>query len=58
MFQMFPGALEIDAHRRRELALATMRAAHGTSVVGRRVVGVNRVRHVVYALATAFAVLA
>ena len=58
MFQMYPGALEIDAQRRRELALATMRAAHGTSVVGRRAIGVNRVRHVVYALTTAFAALA
>ena len=58
MFQMYPGALEVDAERRRELALATMRAAHGTSVLDRRVSGVNRVRHVVVALATAFAVLA
>ena len=58
MFQMYPGALEIDAHRRRELALATMRAVHGTSLVGRRVSGVSRVRHVVVAVATALAVLA
>lgn len=58
MFQMYPGALEVDAHRRREVALATMRAVHGSSVVGRRVSGVHRVRHVVVALATAFAGLA
>jgi len=58
MFQMYPGALEIDAQRRRELALATMRAAHGTTVTGRRVSGVNRVRHVVFALATAVSALA
>jgi hypothetical protein len=32
-----------------------MRAAHGTSVVDRRVTGVNRVRHVVLTLATALA---
>jgi hypothetical protein len=32
-----------------------MRAAHGTSIVDRRVSGVNRVRHVVVALATALA---
>jgi hypothetical protein len=56
MFQMYPGALETEIQRRRELALATMRAAHGTSVVDRRVSGVNRVRHVVVTLATAFAV--
>jgi len=58
MFQMYPGAVEIDGHRRRELALATMRAAHGTTFTGRRVSGVNRVRHVVFALATAFTALA
>jgi len=58
MFQMYPGALEIDAQRRRELALATMRAAHGTTITGPRVSGVNRVRHVVLTLATAFAALA
>jgi hypothetical protein len=55
MFQMYPGALEAESRRRRELALATMRAAHGTSIVDRRVSGVNRVRHVVVALATALA---
>ena len=55
MFQMYPGALETESRRRRELALATMRAVHGTSIVGRRVLDVNRVRHVVVALATALA---
>ena len=44
MFQMYPGALETESRRRRELALATMRAVH-----------VNRVRHVIMALATALA---
>jgi hypothetical protein len=53
MFQMYPGALDTEIQRRRELALATMRAAHGTSVVDRRITGVNRVRHVVVTLATA-----
>ena len=53
MFQLYPGALETESRRRRELALATMRAVHGTSIVGRRVLDVNRVRHVVVALATA-----
>jgi hypothetical protein len=57
MFQMYPGALESEVARRRELALATMRAAHGTPFAGRRVTGVNRVRHVVFALATAFGAL-
>jgi len=58
MFQMYPGALEIEVQRRRELALATMRAAHGTSVTSRRVSGVNRVRHVVVTLAAAVAAVA
>jgi hypothetical protein len=58
MFQMYPGALEIETQHRRELAVATMRAVHGTTIKGRRVSGVNRVRHVVFALATAFAALA
>ena len=58
MFQMYPGALETEAARRREVALATMLAAHGRSIVTRRVADVNRVRHVVVALATALAAVA
>ena len=58
MFQLYPGALETESRRRRELALATMRAVHGTSIVGRRVLAVSRVRHVVVALATALAAAA
>jgi hypothetical protein len=58
MFQMDPEALETEVSRRREIALATMRAARGTSIVARRVSGVNRVRHVVVALAAAFAAVA
>jgi hypothetical protein len=57
MFQMYPGALETDVQRRRELAFATMRAAHGTVRAQGRVSGVARVRHVVMALATAAAYL-
>ena len=55
MFQMYPGALDTEIQRRRELALSTMRAAHGTSAAERRVTGVNRIRHVIVALATAVA---
>ena len=52
MFQMNPGALESEVQRRRELAFATMRAAHGTQSGDRRISGVVRIRHVVVALAT------
>jgi hypothetical protein len=55
MFQMYPGALESEVQRRRELAFATMRAAHGTTRETWRVSGVARVRHVVVALAVAAA---
>jgi hypothetical protein len=58
MFQMYPEALETEVERRREIALAMMRAARGTSIAARRVSGVNRVRHVVLALAAAFATVA
>ena len=58
MFQMYPEALETDVQRRRELAFATMRAAHGTIRGQGRVSGVARVRHVVVALATAAAFVA
>ena len=51
MFQMNPGALDSEARRRRELAFATMRAAHGTLSIDRRATGVARIRHVVVALA-------
>ena len=57
MFQMNPGALDSEVQRRRELALATMRAAHGTPAIDRRVSGIARVRHVVVALASAAALL-
>jgi hypothetical protein len=58
MFQMNPGALEVDVQRRRELAFATMRAAHGTLTTGGRVNGVARIRHVVLTLASVVAQLA
>ena len=51
MFQMNPGALDSEVQRRREVAFATMRAAHGTPAADRRVSGVSRIRHVVVALA-------
>jgi hypothetical protein len=57
VFQMYPEALETEVRRRRELAFATMRAAHGTTRDQWRVSGVARVRHVAFALATAAAVL-
>lgn len=57
MFQINPGALDSEAKRRRELAFATMRAAHGTPAMDRRVSGVLRVRHVIVALASAAALL-
>ena len=50
MFQMNPGALDSEAQRRRELAFATMRAAHRTPT-DRRISGIQRIRHVVVALA-------
>ena len=58
MFQMYPEALDTEVARRREVALATMRAAHGTSSRDRRVSGVHHVRHVVVTLTTAVASLA
>jgi len=58
MFQMNPGALDSEVQRRRELAFATMRAAHHTPTPDRRITGVARIRHVVVALATAAAQLA
>ncbi|HEY4190143.1 MAG TPA: hypothetical protein VGM28_06965 [Candidatus Limnocylindrales bacterium] len=58
MFQMYPGALDTEVQRRREVALATMRAANGRSVVARRVADVNRVRHVVITMAMALAAAA
>jgi hypothetical protein len=55
MFQMYPEALEAEVARRHELVLAAMRAAHGTSIVVRRVSGMGRVRYVVVSLVTALA---
>jgi len=57
MFQMYPEALDTESRRRRELAFATMRAAHGRLSDNRRVTGVARIRHVVVALASAAAQL-
>jgi hypothetical protein len=53
MFEMFDTALDMEVERRREVLLATMRAARGGKPAGRHVPGVARVRTVWAALATA-----
>ena len=58
MFQMSAPALEAEVGRRREIALATMRAIHGSSTAVQRVANTTRVRHVVVALAMGAVVLA
>jgi hypothetical protein len=58
MFQMYPEALEAEIERRHEVALATMRASHGTSIVVQRVSGMDRVRYVVVTLVTILAAAA
>jgi hypothetical protein len=53
MFEMYPVALDMEIERRREVIRSTMRASRGGLATVRRVPGVNRVRHVVLALASA-----
>ena len=53
MLDMFDTALDMEVERRREVLLATMRAARGVSSTGRHVPGVARARTVWAALATA-----
>ena len=53
MFDMFETALDMEVERRREVLLATMRAARGGKAAGRQVPGVARARIVWAALATA-----
>jgi hypothetical protein len=53
MFEMYPGALEMEVQRRREILLGTMRAARGSRRVDRRVPGTLRFRHVLALIATA-----
>jgi hypothetical protein len=50
MFQMYPGALDGEMQRKRELALSTMRVARGVPARPGRVAGVAHFRHVVAAL--------
>jgi hypothetical protein len=52
MLDMFETALDMEVDRRREVLLATMRAARGVKP-GRQVPGVARARHVWAAIATA-----
>jgi len=53
MLDMFDTALDMEVERRREVLLATMRAARGVRPTGRQVPGVARARTVWAALATA-----
>ena len=53
MLDMFDTALDMEVERRREVLLATMRAARGVKTDGRQVPGVARARTVWAALATA-----
>jgi hypothetical protein len=50
MLQLYPGALEAEMDRRHELAMATMRAAHGVAAILERGPDLVRIRHVVVAL--------
>ena len=52
MLDMFETALDMEVERRREVLLATMRAARGVKASGRQVPGVGRARTVWAALAT------
>ena len=51
MFEMFDTALDMEVERRREVLLATMRAARGDKLAGRQVPGVGRARVVWAAIA-------
>jgi hypothetical protein len=53
MFQMYPGALDGEMQRRRELAFSTMHGARGVAARRQRVAGVTQFRHVIAALAAA-----
>jgi hypothetical protein len=52
MLDMFETALDMEVERRREVLLATMRAARGVKPAGRHMSGVARVRNVWAAIAT------
>jgi hypothetical protein len=53
MFEMFETALDMEVERRREVLLATMRAARGPRSGGRQVPGIAKARHVWVVIATA-----
>ena len=53
MFQLYPGALDAELDRRHELAMATMRAAHGVATVRARIPDLAPIRHVVVMLTIA-----
>jgi hypothetical protein len=53
MFELYPGALEMEVQRRREVLAGTMRSARGIRVVERRVPGIVKFRHVMAAIAGA-----
>jgi hypothetical protein len=55
MLEMFETALDMEVDRRREVLLASMRAARGDKPANRQVPGVARVRTVWAAIATAHA---
>ena len=52
MFEMFETALDMEVKRRREVLLASMRAARGPKSVRRQVPGAARVRYMWAAIAT------
>ena len=52
MFEMFETALDMEVERRREVLLATMRAARGPKSVSQKLPGVARARYVWAAIAT------
>ena len=53
MLEMYETALDMEVDRRREVLLATMRAARGVKPAGRQLPGVARARTVWAAIATA-----
>ncbi len=53
MFELYPGALEAEMGRRRELAIGSMRPSHATQPKDRRVPGTVRFRHVLAVISIA-----
>jgi hypothetical protein len=52
MFEMYPGALEMEVQRRQEVLAGSMRAARGSRLPDRRVPGTVKFRHVMAAIAS------